>query len=892
MTEAPARGLRRAAHPLRKAGAALLLIAVLGAVMLAVYAQASRQALHESGARGLEQLGLYAGTLQSLVDRYRALPAIVALDPEVHQALRGPIDEATRDHLNRKLEAVNGVAETSTLTVLDRDGLGIAANNWQSANSNVGIDYRFRPYFQQAMQQGTGRFYGIGVTTGAPGYYLSQAVDDQGTRVGVVTVKLDLGELERQWQSASDVVLISDARGIVFLSNRPQWRYRELAPLSAADRATLRQTQQYADQRLLPLKLRELESFGVDGRRVRVASADIAGQYLWQSLPLASAGWTLHLLHDTGDSVEAGRVAALAGGGILLSLLFLALLLQQRIRLSRLRRRSRAELEQLVRQHAEALRSAEDGIVLAAERATVGQRQSLEHLPQGVSVIGADLRLIAWNRRYVEIFRYPPELMRVGRPIEDLLRYNARRGLLGDDHEQAVQRRLEHLRAGTPHMYEREWADGTVLEIRGNPLPAGGFVTSYADITAYRNAARELRTLAGSLERRVDDRTRDLDAARLEAERANRSKTSFVAAAVHDLLQPLNAARMYNSALRDRLADSDQARLADNVDEALAAQDGILSSLLDISRLESGAIRTEIRDLALQPLLDALHREFAPLAASRGLQLRLAPTRAVIRSDETLLRRILQNFVSNALRYTERGGVLIGARRHQGQLRIEVWDSGCGIAEHQRELIFEEFRRLDGGAHQRDRGAGLGLAIVQRIADRLHHRITLRSQVGRGSVFAVDVPLGDAAGVRMAAPVAVESGSALERRSVWCIDDDRRVREATQALLAGWGCRVSAAGNAAEALALCASQPAPELVLLDYRLGDSGRDTDSGIALMAQLVALWGEQPPVIVISAEREAAAAAAAAQGWSFLPKPVKPPALRALMRQLLLRRQTAAP
>ncbi|WP_428310784.1 PAS-domain containing protein [Hydrocarboniphaga sp.] len=886
MTDRAARGLRRGSHPLRLALAIALLLAVIVALMLIVGAQARRQALHDAGTRSLEQLALYAGSLQSLIDRYRALPAVLALDPELRAALRAPLDKAASENLSRKLEAVNGVAETSTLTLLDRNGLGVAANNWRLANSNVGVDYRFRPYFQQAMQQDVGRFYGIGITTGVPGYFMTQAVhDDDGSAIGAVTVKLDLRRLEREWASASDVVLISDVHGIVFLSNQPAWRYRELHEQSAADRDEVARTQQYAGQKLLPLKTRELQALGEDGRHVRVLSRDIAGDYLWQSLPLASSDWTLHLLHDTGDSVEAGRIAALAAAGVALSLLFLLLWLQQRLRLARLRARSREELEQLVRQHAEAMRSAEDGIVLAAERASVGQRQSLEHLPQGVSVVDAELRLSAWNRRYVEIFRHPPELMKAGRPIEDLLRYNARRGLLGGgDQEEAVQRRLDHLRAGKPHMFEREWADGTVLEIRGNPLPGGGFVTSYTDITAYKNTARDLRTLAGSLEKRVDERTRDLDAARREAERANKSKTGFVAAAVHDLLQPLNAARMYNSALRERLRDAADGQLADNVEEALAAQDDILASLLDISRLESGAIQTEVRDLPLQPMFDTLIREFAPAAAARGLKLRAASTAAVIRSDETLLRRILQNLISNALHYTERGGVLIVARRGSDATtrRIEVRDSGCGIAAHQQALIFEEFQRLDGGRRRDDRGAGLGLAIVQRIATRLDHRISLRSAPGRGSVFAVEVSRGDAAAVSAPGVSPGEAGSALLGRVVWCIDDDVRVREATRVLVEGWGCVVMLAGSADEALILAERNAAPDLVLLDYRLGD-----DSGATLMPPLFERWQRRPPVIVISAEREAASQAARDKGWSFLPKPVRPPALRALMRQLLLQK-----
>ncbi len=335
--------------------------------------------------------------------------------------------------------------------------------------------------------------------------------------------------------------------------------------------------------------------------------------------------------------------------------------------------------------------------------------------------------------------------MRVGAPIEALLRHNARRGLLGrrpaDD---AVQRRLRHLREGTPYLHESAKSDGQVLEIRGNPLPEGGFVTSYADITSYKNAARELRSLADALELRIAERTRDLDAARREAEEANRYKTRFVAAAVHDLLQPLNAARMFSSLLRGHALDEAGRQVADSIDGALAAQDGILASLLDISRMESGQLEVRLRDFALGPLLQVVQHNFGIIAKSRGLRLDCVGSRYTVRSDEALLRRILQNLLSNAIRYTPKGRVLIGCRRHGHQLRIEVHDQGPGIPESLQREIFEEFRRL-GEGHDEDRGAGLGLAIVERLGRLLGHEIGLRSELGRGSMFWVSVPIVQAA---------------------------------------------------------------------------------------------------------------------------------------------------
>lgn len=888
-------GIRaRAAAWRRFAGGTLLLMmtTVLAGVLTAMWVEA--RALRQEGAAAQEKLQLHAVALQRHIDRYRALPAVLALDRELRAALAMSLDAATQDHFNRKLEAVNGVTRASTLTLIDRNGLGIAASNWRLPSSNVGYDYAFRPYFQRAVEQGSGRFYGIGATTGVPGYFLAEAIRDAaGTLIGVVVIKLELRELESQWQGSRDVVLVADEHDIVILANRNGWRYRELRPLTPDERRDIAQTRQYLERELKPLSYRPLRSLGEDGRLVRLGEteASLAGEHqdrLWQSLALPGEGWTLHLLRDPAVARATARIAGLAAAGAWVALVFLGLFVHSRVRIAGLRKRSREELEQLVRQHAVALRTARDGVVEAARRAALGQSPSLEHLPQGVSVIDAELKLVAWNRRYQEFFRYPPELLQIGRSVEDLFRYNAERGLLGPgDVEEAIARRLEHLRAGTAYLHERERPDGTVLEIRGNPLPGGGFVTSYADITSYKNAARELRTLTQSLERRVTERTHDLQAAKGEAERANRYKTRFVAAAVHDLLQPLNAARMFASALRERIGDAETLALADSVEGALAAQDEILDSLLDISRLESGALEVRRRALRLGPLLESLARDFGVLAQARGLELRWVATRAVVDSDEALLRRILQNFLSNALRYTARGRVLLGVRRERGGgVRIEVWDTGAGIPEEQHAAIFEEFRRLDSGGDPQERGAGLGLAIVDRIARLLGHRISLRSWPGVGSVFAVSVPraewpAGASQHEELPSPVAPVGDSPLRGRHIWCIDDDPLMRDGMRVLLGGWGCEVTVLASAAQAQD-AAADAVPDLLLLDYRLGEA-----RGPEAMPALQQRWGRAVPVILVTAERDdALREQARAAGWGFLAKPVRPAALRALMTQLLLR------
>lgn len=867
-----------------------VVLAILGGaalVMTLAYHWAGTRAQRAETTQLERQLDLHAQALQQRIDRYRTLPQVLAQDPDLRDALLAPVDDARRNALNQRLEDANSVTRSSTLTLIDRHGTALAASNWREPTSNVGEDYSFRPYVKQALRDGQGQFYGIGLTTGEPGYFLSQAIiGDGGDVIGLIVIKIELDALEQEWLQTPDIVLVSDAHGVIFLASQDAWRYRTLRTLTDADRRELDATRQYARQTLRQLQWQDLSAPGDGARRVQLRDPALPAPVLWQSMALPEEGWQLHLLHDASAITAAGRTAALAAGGVWLALSFLALFMQQRRRLALLQRRSREELEAVLQQHAQELRTAQDGIVEAARSADAGLSRSLEHLPQGVVIIDADLRLVAWNSRYMDLFRFPPDLIHVGRPIEDVFRYNARRGLLGPGPvDEAIQRRIEHLRSGKPHMRESEKDDGVVLEIRGNPLPDGGFVTSYADITSYKNAARELRSLADALEHRVEERTRALADATQAAENANRYKTRFVASAVHDLLQPLNAARMFVSALRGRLHEDEARRIADHVDNALTAQDAILNSLLDIARLESGALPTRVRDFALAPLLEALAREFGMAATERGLVLDSVPTRTVVRSDEALLRRILQNFLSNAIRYTPRGRVLLGVRRTGDGVRIEVHDQGPGIPESLQKDIFEEFRRLNDGVAN-DRGAGLGLAIVERIGRVLGHRIGLRSQLGRGSVFWVELPRGVAsAATAEPSPVAadIDDGSPLRGRRVWCVDDDPRVCEATRALLQRWECEVDLASGPDDALAAAMPGQAPDLLLLDVRLGDT-----DGPTLYTRLCERWGSTPPVILVTAERDDALRALALRhGWGFLAKPVKPAALRALMTQLHVRR-----
>ncbi|WP_285420769.1 ATP-binding protein [Pseudomonas sp. efr-133-TYG-5] len=352
-----------------------LLIAA-GAVLAASLAvrHAERQALEEDAARANQQLALYANALHTLIDRYRALPAVLALDPQLRAALAGPVSPEQQAALNLKLEKINGAAQSSTLELLDHSGLAVAASNWRLPSSYVGHNYGFRPYFSQTRTQGSGRFYAVGVTSGIPGYFLSSAVlGDNGEFLGAMVVKLEFPELEREWSQGSDTLLVSDARGIIFIANQPGWRYRLLRPLDASDLAEIRRTRQYDKQTLLPLTHLPLRHFDENSDLTRVEGPQGTADYLWESLPLAAEGWTLHLLRPPQVAFEDLRNAGLAAAGVWLALVFLLLFLSQRWRLAKMRRRSRAELEQLVEERTRDLRTAQDGLVQSAKLAALGQ---------------------------------------------------------------------------------------------------------------------------------------------------------------------------------------------------------------------------------------------------------------------------------------------------------------------------------------------------------------------------------------------------------------------------------------------------------------------------------------------------------------------------------------
>jgi signal transduction histidine kinase/ActR/RegA family two-component response regulator len=436
--------------------------------------------------------------------------------------------------------------------------------------------------------------------------------------------------------------------------------------------------------------------------------------------------------------------------------------------------------------------------------------------------------------------------------------------------------------------------------MRGQPLPDGGYVTTYTDITEFKQTEQDLREAKLNLEQRVEERTWELQSAlesqrlaKRAAEDANLTKTRFVAAASHDLLQPLNAARLFATALQDRLDDDGLKEMAGRIETSLRVSEEVLDDILDMARLEGGAMHAEITDFPVADVLQELQVQFAPLAQRRGLQLRVVKQPCWVHTDRVLLRRILQNLVSNALRYTQRGGVLVGCRRRGSHVEVQVWDSGPGIPERNQRMIFGEFRRLGAASPWGEHGLGLGLSICDRIARLLGLQLGLRSQPGRGSVFSVRVPRCEDAVARqraaaVAAKPAVALPSSLVGLTVLCVDNEQEILDGMQALLGRWGMKVLTARDSDEALRLAGSER-PQVLLVDYRLSKGDRD---GLDLLEELSRGRAEPLAAALITADHGSdVAERARSLGIPLMRKPVKPAALRAMLSALAIRSAIAA-
>ena len=514
-------------------------------------------------------------------------------------------------------------------------------------------------------------------------------------------------------------------------------------------------------------------------------------------------------------------------------------------------------------------------------------QHALDHMKQGVAVYDRELRLVASNRAFQQLFNFPDEIVRPGIGLDEIIGFNVKRGAYGpvDPAEYVALRLDKYVQAVEPFRLKL-LPNNKVIEFRSNALPDGGVVTTYTDVTLTVEAEEDLARSNETLEQRVHQRTMELTRVNEElaqakeiADDANLSKTRFLAAASHDILQPLNAARLYASALVERMQGSEGAALAGNVDASLDAVEEILTTLLDISRLDAGAMRPELSAFNIEDLFRQLKLEFNPAAEAKSLDLRFVRCSGTIASDRLLLRRLLQNLVSNALKYTQTGRVLVGCRRRGGYLKIEVHDTGLGIPKGKQRLIFQEFQRLEAGARYA-RGLGLGLSIVERVARVLDHPIAVRSTPGKGSTFTVQVPLTLAArAVTPLGEVKKFDAASVSGLAVLCIDNEVEILKGLEVLLGGWGCIVHTAASLEEATDLVnAGLSRPDCIIADYHL-----DRGTGVAAIEALRRRNGGYLPAILITADRSVGVRdQAKAMQIDVLNKPVKPGALRALLSQ----------
>ncbi|PTU80887.1 hybrid sensor histidine kinase/response regulator [Pseudomonas indoloxydans] len=477
----------------------------------------------------------------------------------------------------------------------------------------------------------------------------------------------------------------------------------------------------------------------------------------------------------------------------------------------------------------------------------------------------------------------------------------------GFDELEVIRQRLSQGQTLLGYETRLRRRDGSTIDVLMNlllkPEGEGIFEGFVADITERKQAQQRLQQLNDELERRVASRTFELlesnrnlqrqieERERIElalreardaAEAANRSKDKYLAAASHDLLQPLNAARLLISTLRERELPSAEQNLVERSHLALEGAEDLLADLLDISKLDQAAIKPDLDVYRLEEVLAPLVSEFESVASASGLRLRARVPSYAVHTDFRLLTRILRNFLSNACRYTEQGGVLLGARRRGAFVELQVWDSGRGIAADQLDKIFLEFNQLEVGRAAERKGVGLGLAIVERIARMLGYPVQVRSLPGRGSVFSIRVPLAQEAPRRQVQSVAQPLlGNPLPGRRLLVIDNEVDILHSMDALLRQWGCEVVTAVDLPEALQRLQGR-APEVILADFHL-DHGV---LGCQVIQQLRDEFSRLIPALIISADRsDACRRELQALGAPLLNKPVKPGKLRAVLSQLLM-------
>ncbi len=512
-------------------------------------------------------------------------------------------------------------------------------------------------------------------------------------------------------------------------------------------------------------------------------------------------------------------------------------------------------------------------------------QSAVDNIKQGICVLDENLKLLCWNHAFQKLLNIPDGILENNLYFKFILEYCANKGVFGEGKvKDIVANRMLNYIALKKTMREAIHSTKQILEVTSSVMPEGGYVITFDNITAQVNTAKTLESVNINLEQRVDERTGELtllneqlSSAKANAEEANIDKTRFLAAASHDISQPMNAARLYSTALLEKPLDGEVKQIAQSLDLSLTSVEEILVALLDISRLDSGVFETKMADFSLNRLFEQLYVEFKPLADKKGLKLKYVKTKAYIKSDRRHLRRILQNYISNAIKYTEQGEVLFGCRHKGKRLRLDVYDTGHGVAPFQIKTIFKEFKRLESGMRVAE-GVGLGLSIVDRISKMIGSELDITSKVDRGSKFSCYVDLGS----QKNSNEIVESKVFIARKklndlNVICIDNEPEILNALKVLLGNWGVNGIYSETSKDALQQMQDKDiTPHAIIADYHL-----NFENGVFAIEKI--RWQVDKPIVAIlaTADRsEQVAKICRKKDIILMSKPIKPAVLRAVL------------
>lgn len=522
------------------------------------------------------------------------------------------------------------------------------------------------------------------------------------------------------------------------------------------------------------------------------------------------------------------------------------------------------------------------------ERAKMRNKQTeilqatLDHLNQGVCIFDSSQTLVGWNSRMDGLFAARTRTSAMGMQFSVLLQWVSEELTFEDGFNVTNLRDwADRATPRKPIMFEVRRDGKQTFSVFAQEMPDRGFVISFTDVTAERASARTLFEMNELLEQRVEDRTRELGRALAEAERANASKSRFVAAASHDLLQPLSAAKLFVSSLSDHTDPANAQNILDKAQTALNSVEHFISALLDISRLDAGKAVFQVQPLRLSEVFVPLRNELFPMAQAKGIDLRVMDCGLTVQSDPGYLRRIVQNLLTNAVRYTDTGRVLVGVRRSAKTARIEVWDTGRGIAPEDQQTIFREFERIS--PNNADTGLGLGLSIVEQACKGLDHALSLWSEPGLGSCFSLNVPIHQGHSVQTAETIAgtQHANGSLAGKFLMLVEDNPYLADAITNMLESFGITVIHAHSAEEALGLLQEiQLVPDAMLIDYQLGTG----QTGTQLLESVTALHGPVPAAIVSAERSRKLRDACKALDVQLVTKPLEKNTLRALLCGLL--------